>query len=237
MNIPLRSIEIDYPDSDGKPMAESDLHRDWMVCIISRLKRFYAGRRVYVSGNLLVYYVEGDPRRSFAPDTFVVKNCDPRRRRIFKIWDEGKVPNWIMETTSRETRREDRVTKKELYARLKVPEYFLYDPLAEWLKPPLQGFILKGDDYVPLEPDAEGFLHSRQLGIKFKLEDGQLAMFETATGRRLLSDDEAAAEAERQAAEAQRQAMEAERRLADETAARKKLERELAKLRKKPKKK
>ena len=70
--------EIFYPESDGKPMAESDVHRDWMVCIISRLQRFYAGKRVYISGNLLVYYVEGNPRKSFAPDVFAVTVVVPR---------------------------------------------------------------------------------------------------------------------------------------------------------------
>src|SRR5262249_29136487 len=39
-----------YPESDGKPMAETDIHRDWMVCIIERLKWRYRRKRVYVSG-------------------------------------------------------------------------------------------------------------------------------------------------------------------------------------------
>ncbi len=26
----VTTAEIDYPSSDGKPMAETDLHRDWM---------------------------------------------------------------------------------------------------------------------------------------------------------------------------------------------------------------
>ncbi|HEV2946469.1 MAG TPA: hypothetical protein VGX70_03780, partial [Gemmataceae bacterium] len=61
-------------------MAESDLHRDWMVRIIELLVAHFAGQKVYVSGNLLIYYVEGDPRKCVAPDAFVVKDCDPRRR-------------------------------------------------------------------------------------------------------------------------------------------------------------
>jgi len=234
----LKTAEVVYPDSDGKPMAESDLHRDWMVTTIGRLKRHYAGQRVYVSGNLLVYYVEGDPRRSFAPDTFVVKDCDPRRRKVFKIWEEGRGPNFVLETTSSSTRREDKGKKKKLYAELKVPEYFLYDPLGEWLDPPLQGFRLVGDEYVPLEPDAEGRIVSEELGVAFKLEEGQLAMFDIATGKRLLSDEEAAADAEeraaeagQRAAEAGQRAAEAERRLTREAAARKALEDELARLR------
>jgi Uma2 family endonuclease len=209
MNIP---VQIHYPESDGKPMAESDVHRDWMVWIISRLKRLFSGQRVYVSGNLLVYYVEGNPRKSFAPDVFVVKNCDPRRRKIFKIWEEGKGPNFIMETTSDTTKREDQVTKKQLYAKLRVPEYFLFDPLGDWLNPPLQGLRLNGADYVSIEPDAQGGIASEELGITFKLEEGKLAMFETASGKRLLSDVEHADEEGRRADAEQQRARTEKRR-------------------------
>jgi Uma2 family endonuclease len=225
------ATEIHYPSSDGKPMAETDIHRDWMFCIISRLQRFFAGVRNYVSGNLLVYYVEGNPRKSFAPDVFVVKDCEPRRRNIFKIWKEGKVPNFILETTSDTTQHEDLGRKMRLYAELKVAEYFLYDPRGDWLNPALLGFRLVGGGYVPLEMDEQGALFSEQLGITFKLEDGQLAMFETARGKRLLSDGEQAAEEARRADEEARRANEAERRLAQEIAARRAAEEELARLR------
>src|SRR5947209_1762297 len=45
MNIKRRpSDEIVYPESDGKPMAETDVHRDWMVCVIQWLKAFFVGQ-------------------------------------------------------------------------------------------------------------------------------------------------------------------------------------------------
>jgi Uma2 family endonuclease len=202
----MAADEVDYPGSDGKPMAETDLHRDWMVINIQRLQRFFAGRRVYVSGNLLIYYEEGDPRKSVAPDTFVVKNCKPGRRRIFKVWTERRRPNFVLETTSKKTRREDRGPKKETYAKLQVPEYFLYDPLGDWLKPPLQGFRLKGGEYEPIPPDAAGAIASRELGVRFVLEDGDLAMYDVASGERLLSDAEWAEQENRRAEQERLQA-------------------------------
>ena len=75
--------EIEYPESDGQPMAETDLHRNWMFWLIELLQSFFAGQQVYVSGNLLVYYVEGNPKKSVAPDVFVVKNVEPHARRVF----------------------------------------------------------------------------------------------------------------------------------------------------------
>jgi Uma2 family endonuclease len=184
---------IHYPESDGKPMAETDAHRDWMVRIIEILKFFFMGKRVYVSGNLLVYYVEGDPKKSVAPDVFVVKNSDPGMRRVFKVWEESGWIAFVMEVTSKKTRRQDLETKK-IYARLKVPEYFLYDPLGEWLSPALQGYRLVNDEYVLMEPQADGTLVSAGLGISFRLEGQDLALFDTATGQRLRSGEERARE-------------------------------------------
>src|SRR5262249_12535772 len=82
-------------------------------------------------------------------------------------------------------------------------EYFLYDPLGEWLKPPLQGFRLVDGQFVQMEPAADGSLRSEQLGITLRLEDGQLALFDTATGNRLMTAGERAAQAEARLAEAE----------------------------------
>lgn len=208
--------EINYPESDGKPMAESDVHRDWMLLIIERWKNHFRGQQVYVSGNLLIYYVEGDPRKCIAPDAFAVKDCSPRRRKIFKVWEEKRVPSTVLETTSKTTRREDLGKKKALYAQLGIKEYFLYDPLAEWLKPPLQGFRLRDGNFEPIVPDAAGGLVSEELGIRFVLEQGDLVMYDVATGKVILTRQEQAAEDERQRAEEEKRRAEAEKRRADE---------------------
>jgi Uma2 family endonuclease len=227
----LATAEIEYPSADGKPMAETDVHRDWMITNIQRLERLYAGRRVYVSGNLLIYYQEGDPSKCVAPDTFVVKNCRPGRRRIFQIWKEKRTPNFILETTSKKTRHQDSGKKKDIYAKLGVTEYFLYDPLGEWLKPPLQGFRLRDGDYEAIAPDADGSIVSQELGVRFALEDGDLVMVDVRTGERLQSQRELAQQQTQRAEQAEGRAKEAERRLRDEAMARKALEEELARLR------
>ncbi len=193
------SLDIFYPESDGQPMAESDLHRDWMFRIIELLKVFFIGQRVYVSGNLLIYYVEGNPKKSVAPDAFVVKDCDPRRRKIYKLWEERKPPHFVLETTSSSTRREDQVKKMRLYAQMGVAEYFLYDPLGDWLEPALLGHRLVDGGYVLLEAEMQGGITSEQLGITFRLEEGQLALFDASTGKRLQTGAERAVAAEARA--------------------------------------
>ncbi len=209
MAAPHHPTEVEYPESDGKPMAESDLHRKWMFRIIELLQSHFAGQRVYVSGNLLIYYVEGDPRKSVAPDAFVVKDCDPRERKVFKTWEEGRTPQFVLETTSASTRKEDLVDKMRLYSQLRVSEYFLYDPLGEWLDPPLLGFRLNGNGYVPLEPEGEEGIESAELGITFRLDRGHLVLLDSATGAPLLTSAEQRDVAERCALEAAREAQNA----------------------------
>jgi Uma2 family endonuclease len=208
--------EIEYPETDGQPMGETDLHRDWMFRIIDLLKHRYRGQRVYVTGDLLMYYEEGSPWRFVVPDAMVVKDCDPGRRRTFKLWEEKRLPSAVFKTTSRYTKRDDSNYKPQLYEKLGIPEYFLYDPTADYLCPPLQGYRLTDQRYVRIEPDSSGRLLCRELGMWLRLEDGELVMYDCQTGERLLTEAEAknaAYEAERAAREAEqaaRQAAEAE---------------------------
>jgi Uma2 family endonuclease len=192
------NMEIEYPDTDGRPMGEADLHRDWMFRIINLLKHRYRDQRVYVTGNLLLYYEEGYPAHFVVPDAMVVKDCDPGRRRVFKIWEEDRTPCAVFETTSRSTKREDEVFKTQLYQQLGIGEYFFYDPTAEYLRPPLQGNRLTDGRYQPIEPDANGRLSSRELDLLFSLENGDLVMVDATSGERILTETEAAqAEVER----------------------------------------
>jgi hypothetical protein len=77
--------EINYPESDGRPMGETDLHRWWMAHIYDLLKFRYREQLVYVGSDLLLYYVEGDPRKFVVPDDFVVLDSKPefRRKELF----------------------------------------------------------------------------------------------------------------------------------------------------------
>jgi Uma2 family endonuclease len=186
--------EVEYPESDGKPMAETDVHLDCMIRIRNLLRWRYRGERVYVGSNLLVYYVQGDPRKSVAPDDFVVKDCPSGDRRTFKVWEEGRAPNVVFEITSLSTRKEDEVKKPRLYARMGVKELILFDPLAEYLDPPLQGFRFVDGKKLPILPDATGALESRELGVRLRAEDGELVMYDIATGERLLTGQETAEE-------------------------------------------
>jgi Uma2 family endonuclease len=201
--IPAKTEDLDYPTSDGKPMAETDWHRDLMMVLIQTLGAFYAADpSVYVSGNLLVFYEPGNRRRHLSPDVFVVKGVGKRQRPNYLIWEEDKGPEVVIELTSRTTREEDIEDKYELYQdTLRVPEYFLFDPLGEYLRPPLEGYRLRRGRYEAIKPVA-GRLPSKVLGLHLEGNGRDLRLYDPTTKQWLPTPEEAlqhAKEARRQA--------------------------------------
>ena len=204
MSSVIQVTSVSYPESDGKPMGETDQHRKEMIREMELLERFFQGQQVYVSGDLLVYYERGNPKKFVVPDVFVVLGLEPGDRRIYKLWVERKAPNVVIEVTSRKTKKKDTVAKPALYAKLGIGEYFLFDPTEDYLHPPLQGSRLAGDGYEPLAPDAQGALISRELGLRLQPHGGQLMFYRLDTGERLLTAEEAwRAEEEARRAEAE----------------------------------
>jgi Uma2 family endonuclease len=183
--------QIDYPERDGKPFGETDAHRREIAQIIEMLEQYYQTHAdVYISGNLMFYYEEGNSKAVVSPDVFIVKGVPKGLRRIYKLWEEGHSPVAVFEITSRSTRREDKNTKPALYAMMGVREYFMFDPLSEYLKPPLQGFRLVGEEYVSIEPEADGALISTELGLRMYREDSFLRLIDLSTGQPLLRPSE-----------------------------------------------
>ncbi|HKI16479.1 MAG TPA: Uma2 family endonuclease [Isosphaeraceae bacterium] len=199
----------EYPTGDGKPMAETPIHGDNMFAIIDVLRSRYAhDPSVYIAGNMLMYYVPNDKRRHVSPDVFLVKDIPHKYRGAYFVWIEGKAPNIVFEISSRSTSKEDLNKKFRLYQdTLQVPEYFLFDPMEEYLSPSLQGFLLRDGAYVPIEP-VEGRLPSAELGLHMERDGAFLRLYDPATGQRLLTSREErdVAQAARRQAEAQAQA-------------------------------
>ena len=233
---------IYYPESDGKPMAETDVHIDVLIYLREALRDYFReAPHMYVAGNMLLYYEEGNPAACVAPDVFVVQGVAKGERRTYRVWEEGHPPAVVFEITSRGTRLEDLGTKRALYAMLGVREYFLYDPLGEYLRPPLQGYRLQEGEYQRMAPGGAGELASQELGLELQVEDGRLRLVNPATGERLLTPAEAQAahrvEAAAHRAEAAARQAEAAARQAEATARRaaeaevERLRAELARLR------
>jgi Uma2 family endonuclease len=226
--IPLQD-DVYYPESDGKPMGETQVHAEEITYVWEALCDWYRNEPdVYVWGNLFFYYVKGSPRFCVCPDVFVVKGVPKEpRRRICKVWEEGKVPDLVIEVTSDSTQDEDTEEKRSLYERLGVDEYILFDPFGDYLSPHLQGFSLAGGRYrpIPLEPD--GSLLSRTTGLRFRVEGERIQVIDPATGIAIPRDEEL-----RKEASEVKEALARERFAREEAEARAAaLEKELARLR------
>lgn len=190
------STEIEYPDADGKPMAESDQARDYLTYATKVLEIYFQDSlNVYVSGNLFVYYEKGNPKAVVAPDVFVVFGVNKGERRSYKTWEEGdKAPNFVLEITSKSTKKEDFETKPIIYAALGVQEYFKFDPIADYLNPQLQGSRLVEGNYLPIAettlPNGVLSLSSQVLGLELRLQSGELRFLNAAKGEILLTHEE-----------------------------------------------
>jgi Uma2 family endonuclease len=179
--------KVTYPTSDGKPMAETEIHRILMIDLIQTLEDYFAAEpMICVSGNMLMFYEEGNRRKHVSPDVFVVRGVAKKMRDNYLIWEEGKAPDLVIEITSKTTRREDDQKKLVLYRDvLKVPEYFLFDPTEDYLKPSLQGFRLVDEDYATIDP-LDGRLPSDVLGLHLERDGSELRLYDPKRHQRIL---------------------------------------------------
>jgi Uma2 family endonuclease len=154
-----------------------------MNSLIETLTAFFlTSPRVYVSGNLLVFYEPGNRRRHVSPDVFVVRGVPKHDRPNYLIWRERRAPQFVIELTSSSTRHEDLAHKFALYRdTLRVTEYFLFDPLLDYLDPPLQGFRLRKGEYRPIRA-VNGRLPSRVAGLHLERDGDQLRLWDQRTG-------------------------------------------------------
>ncbi len=212
--------EIIYPSADGEPVAETYDHLYAILTTLEVLKQYLQDRRATVLANQFLYYSQGFPKLRVAPDVMVIFDVEPGGRDNYKIWEEEQVPKVIFEITSKGTQDEDKNTKKHLYERLEVQEYWLFDPKGEWIAEKLQGYRLRGDSYEIIADSR-----SEPLQLRLTIEGKLIGFYREDNGEKLLIPDELASalnqetlkriEAEQQL-EQERQRAEAERQRADE---------------------
>ncbi|MDE0638352.1 MAG: Uma2 family endonuclease [Candidatus Poribacteria bacterium] len=183
-----------YPEEDGEPMAASDLHRAQLFRTLSTLEtHFSQDPTVYVSGDILMYYVQGVPNKSIAPDVLVSFGIGMKKRRTYLVWEEGKVPEFVMEFSSKNTYHDDLTKKMDIYASLEIQDYFLYDAEGLYLPSQLIGFELVDGNYVPIPPDENGGIRSSSLGLGFRMKDQGIGIYNPVAGGWLKTRAEAEA--------------------------------------------
>jgi Uma2 family endonuclease len=197
-SLPKLEKPIEYPESDGEPIAENTLQFDWIMTIKGGLEAVFASNpEVFVAGDLLWYPVEGSPKIRTAPDAMVVLGRPKGNRGSYLQWNEGGIaPQVVFEVVSPSSRERDLLTKSVFYERYGVDEYYVYDPDPEHLG--LYGMIREGGALQRIE-EMNGWVSPR-LGVRFQMGADGLELYAPDGSRFLtyveLKERAAAAEAE-----------------------------------------
>ena len=233
--------ELRLPSEDDEPMSQGTRQLVAIVECFFGLRRHWRGRQdVFIGSDQFIhwdrnYHSRKNPKNPpVAPDVYVAFGVANRHRLSYVVWEEGKPPDFVLEVVSPSSRRRDEKEKPLVYAKMGVPEFFLYEPGAK-RAPALLGFALRGGrggEYRPLPADGlpQGAVgvHSEVLGLCLCVRppgpdplDDHLCLYDPAAGkflpltyelaedqRRLAEDKSRLAEGKRQA-EARAEASEA----------------------------
>jgi Uma2 family endonuclease len=161
--------EVEYPDSDGKPMSDHTLQYKWIVIIREGLADQYADDpNVFVGANLLWYAVEGKPAIRSAPDILIAFGRPAGERGSYKQWQAGGIaPHVVFDVLSTGNRAGELKRKFQFYERYGVEQYYIYDPFSG----SLQGWRRRGGTLKKIAR-MRGFVSPR-LGIRFEPLEGQ----------------------------------------------------------------
>jgi Uma2 family endonuclease len=209
---------------DAVPPPEGDRHWNPKVTARRTLERWFSrmGRSVYVGSELAIYY---PGERVFAPDVMAVLDVAPRERERWVVDAEGKGLDWVLEIFVHGDRKKDHEGNVELYARLGIPEYFLFDRgrlrLSGWRLPDVgarayQPIVPQGGRYPSVVLGLDLAVFGERL--RFLHGDAELPDAEELIGRLEKIVDELEVRAEQEARRAEEEARargEVERRLAD----------------------
>ena len=181
--------------------------------LASRFTDFDQRPDTFLSSNTIICYDPVDLNVRVSPDVYLAFGVDAqaiRQRKLYLPWEVGKPPDWVLEIGSASTGREDTGRKRQIYARIGVPEYWRFDPTEEgkyhgqWLA----GDRLVGGVYEPIElttaPDGILKGYSEVLGLSLCWDGGWPRLYDLASGTYLESWREVwdTREAEREAREA-----------------------------------
>ncbi len=151
---------------------------------------FHKRNDVMLEGNMFVYFDPRDPKMNCSPDVIVVLNREGRSPPTYKIWEEGKPPDFAMEVISPSSATLDTGRNRVLYERLGIGEYFVFQPDTSKRPPRLMGYRLEGPRYKQLEPTGDGAIRSRELGVSMRAVGARVRVRNSKTGEDYLWPEE-----------------------------------------------
>jgi Uma2 family endonuclease len=193
---------VEYPERDGKPMADNTKQARWIFMLYGNLLALFAEvAEVFIAADLLWYPVEGEPEVRQAPDVFVAFGRPKGDRGSYKQWEEGGIaPQAVFEILSPGNDPLEMADKLDWYDCHGVEEYYVYDPDRNRLAV----YVRRGEVLRRVQP-ADGFTSPR-LKIRFQLTSPEMTVYRP-DGRPFITFDQLEAERVR-VEEARRQAIE-----------------------------
>jgi Uma2 family endonuclease len=207
---------------------EGERHFKAKTRALDALRRYFARqkRRVYLAAEMPIYY-PAEPR--FAPDLLAVLDVEGEdvERDKWVVSAESKGLDWVLEVHVGGDRKKDAELNVARYARLGIPEYFLYDRARNRLA----AYRLASPDartYTAIVPN-HGLYESQVLGLDVQVDQDRLRFY--AGTALLLESDDLIARLQELLDHAQRSAEEEAHRREEEVHRREEAEQEIARLR------
>ena len=184
-------------DDDGYPCDDSAAVDNSDHNIVSGYIKYVVGERyadrddVFADADLGLYFEQGNRSALVAPDVLVAFGVEGGSRMSYKIWEEGKPPDLVVEVLSHRTWRKDLRDKPGLYEALGIAEYWSFDQHRVGNDPPLLVRRLVNGSY---HVEGDGMTgHSPILGLDIRVEGILLRLHDPATGLDLPYYNEAVA--------------------------------------------
>ncbi|MFN4033523.1 MAG: Uma2 family endonuclease [Fimbriimonadales bacterium] len=231
MRSTLPPPDLEYPETDGQPMANNTIQADVMMTLKENLDAMFRHRDdVFIAIDLFWYPVKGNKHERTAPDVMVAFGRPKGHRRSYKQWEEGDIPPQVVFEVVSEGNTADELehVKKDFYEKYGAEEYYIYDPdTGRW-----KGFVRQGNQLIAIE-EMVGWVSPR-LEVRFGIgAEADPGVYDTEGNRfkgylELREALEQAIERERQRAQEERQRAEQERQRAIEAERRAREERQRA---------
>ena len=163
---------VEYPE--GHWTAPSVWHGDAVGQARGALHFLFRRRKdVLVAMQLVVYYERGNNKASLQPDVQVVFGVGCKgNRHSFKVWEEGKAPDFVLEVASPSTAENDARDRAVEYGRIGVREFWRLDPAGSLAGRPLEGYTASEGRRGTVEAVGHAatgwWLRSRVLGLDLR---------------------------------------------------------------------
>ncbi len=205
---PINYSKLDFDPDEPEPLPDGmyqyPVFEEVLHILGAYLDRLRPPEEVFRSSNTFICYDPANLNVRVGPDFYAAIGVDApaiEERKLYLPWEVGKPPDFVLEIASETTARHDVTAKREIYARIGVPEYWRFDRSGgDLYGAALAGDFLEGGAYRPAEltvdPDGilKGYSHALRLSLSWR--GGMLAFYDPATGEYLrnLREERAARE-------------------------------------------